>query len=56
VELRANAGIAVERPKSDRDLIPVGPVRTEQTRSTHRTEGLHPSILRPKRADQLLTR
>ena len=45
VELRANPGIAVERPKSDRDLIPVGPVPTERTRSTHRTR--RPSPVHP---------
>jgi hypothetical protein len=54
VELWANARIVVERPKSDRDLVSVGPVPAEQTRSAHRTEGFHTSILWSKRADQLL--
>src|SRR6476659_1047755 len=56
VELRANAGIAVERPKSDCHLVPFGPVPTEQARSAHRTEGLHASILWPECADEFLPR
>ena len=55
VELRADAGVAVERPEADRDLFALRPLGAEQARAADRAEGLHPAVARPEDADQLLT-
>src|SRR5512132_9602 len=54
VELRADAGLAVERPETDRYFFALRPLRTEQARAADGTEGLHPAVGRPEDADQLL--
>ena len=55
VELRADAGVAVERPEPDGDLVAFRPFPAEQARAADRAEGLHASAVRPEDADQLLT-
>jgi len=55
MELGANAGISVQRPKADGDLISLRPVPAKQARSANRAEGLHASILRREDTYQLLT-
>jgi hypothetical protein len=56
VELRANAGLAIERPEADRDFFALRPFRAEQTRAADRAKGLHAAAVGPEDADQLLTR
>ena len=53
VELRADAGIAVERPEADRDLVALWPFSAEQARAADRAERLHSTALRPEHANQL---
>src|SRR5829696_7310517 len=55
VELRADAGLAVERTEADRNFFALRPLRAEQARAADRAEGLRASAVRPKDADQLLT-
>ncbi len=55
VELRADAGLAVERAEADRNFFTLRPLRAEQARAADRAEGLHASAIRPKDADQFLT-
>src|SRR5687768_7228502 len=55
VELRADAGLAVERPKANRDFFALRPFRAEQARAAYRAKGLHAAVVRPEDADQLLT-
>jgi hypothetical protein len=55
VEFRTDARVAVQRPESDSDFIPLGPLTAEQARAANRAEGLHASIVRPEDPDQFLT-
>jgi hypothetical protein len=55
VELRTDARIAVQRPESDSDFIPLWPLTAEQARAANRAERLHASVLRPEDPDQFLT-
>jgi hypothetical protein len=55
VELRADAGLAIERPEADRDFFALRPFPAEQARAADRAERLHSAVGRPEDADQLLT-
>ena len=55
VELRTDAGLAIERPEADRDLFALRPFRAEQARAADRAERLYSATVRPEDADQVLT-
>jgi hypothetical protein len=55
VELRADAGLAIERAEADRNFFALRPFRAEQTRAADRAKSLHAAAVRPEDPDQLLT-
>jgi len=54
MKLRPDAGVAVQRPETDRNLVALRPLGAEQAGTADRAEGLHASAVRPEDADQLL--
>ena len=54
MELRPDAGVAIERAEADGDFVSLWPLAAKEARAADRAERLDATIGRPERPNQLL--